>query len=294
MLVNKVQPTSYYHKPPMEFHDFEIYYNRDSTLDHVVKNSHTYYEFYFLISGSVTYVIDGQEYNPKSGDVILICPGQEHEVFIHNTQGQSYERYVLWLSLPFLERLSSEKTNLLIPFKNSLFQSPHLSVMPDMKVMLNTILERLFASSVSQEYGADLMNNYYIVELLVHIAKIKLFQKDYYFEKYMLQLKGGNLLLANVLSYIDEHIYETIHVEDITSQFFVSRSHLNKVFSENMGIPLHQFIVRKKLFLAKQDLMNGVPMGEICCKYEFGNYSSFYRAFKLEFGISPREMQKKL
>lgn len=136
--------------------------------------------------------------------------------------------------------------------------------------------------------------NSYVIELLVHIAKIKLFQQDSYFEQRLSENMGNNSLVLNVLNYINEHIYEEIRIQDITDSLFVSRSYLSKIFNEEMGLSLHQFIIKKKLFLARQDLLTGIPVRDICHKYSFGNYSSFFRAFKLEFGQSPRMVKKTL
>ncbi len=291
MTIKKEQPTPYYHKPPMRLRDFEIYHNKDYSLEHVVKNSHPYYEFYFLISGDVTYIVEEKEYYLKSGDVILISPHQEHEAFINVKKKQPYERYVLWLNPEYLKRLSSKKTNLLLPFEKIFFYSSHLTLMPDMKIIISNLLEHIFIESVSNEYGADLLTNSHIIELLVHIAKIKLFQRIFY-DKYIVENKKNAPIIMDILFYINENIYENILIEDISSQFFISRSHLSKIFQEDIGISIHQFIIKKKLFLAKQDLLNGQPVNDVCTKYNFGNYSSFFRAFKLEFGQSPRDFKR--
>ncbi len=292
MSVKKPEPTPYHHKAPMRFQDFEIYYNKDTVLTHIVENKHDYYEFYFLISGSVTYDIDDVSYQLKSGDVILLAPNQVHKALINTQDGSPYERFVLWLSPSYLERLSSQKTDLLLPFQNTYITKSHLSLAPDMKLIIHTLLNHLYTCSLSQEYGADLMINSYIIELLVHIARIKLFQKDFYFEKHFVSNDKNSKLLIDILSYIDEHIYEELRIEEITLKFFISRSHLAKLFTKEIGLPIHQFIIKKKLFLARQDLLSGMSVNDICSKYNFGNYSSFFRAFKLEFGQSPSKLKR--
>ena len=60
---------------PCGFCDFEIHYNRDLSLNHIVRNKHSYYEFYFLISGDVTYYIEDREFDLKPGVIILIATG---------------------------------------------------------------------------------------------------------------------------------------------------------------------------------------------------------------------------
>lgn len=286
------QPEPYYHKPPMRFKDFEIHYNKDYTLKHIMRNQHDYYEFYFLVSGDVSYEVAGITYALNPGDILLIAPGLEHEAFIHASRTKPYERYVMWLSPDYLSRLSSARTDLLLPFQRSYLSGSRLPLAPDSSLKLSGLLDHILTSSRSQEYGADLMTNSYIIELLVQIARLKLFLQDYDFEKSFAPNQKNARLISDLLSYINGHITETLAVEQLASEFFISRSYLSKIFCEELGLPLHQFIMKKKLFLARQDLLHGLSVTDTCAKYHFGNYSSFFRAFKLEFGQSPRALLK--
>lgn len=145
----KSEPMPYYHKPPMRFRDFEIHYNRDHTLNHIVRNKHNYYEFYFLISGDVTYFVEEQEFRLKPGSIILIAPEQYHEAAIHTESGQAYERYVLWLDPEYLKRLSSEQSDLLLSFQKTYLTSPHIRLTRDMQLVTHNLLEMIMTSSVS-------------------------------------------------------------------------------------------------------------------------------------------------
>lgn len=118
------------------------------------------------------------------------------------------------------------------------------------------------------------------------------FKKSFLFgERLHLKCKNSQLI-ADIISYIDEHIYDEISVKDITSSFFISRSYLYKLFLQEIGLSIHQFIIKKKLFLARQELLDNTSITDISTKYSFGNYSSFYRNFLLEFGQSPQSFKK--
>ena len=245
-----------------------------------------------MISGDVTYYIEDREFDLKPGAIILIAPEQYHQATINTRTGQAYERYVLWLDPEYLKRLSTDKSDLLLPFQKTYITSAHIQLTRDMQILINNLLEMILTSSVSQEYGADLLTNSYIIELLVHIARMKLFQQDTYLDQRLNDNPENSPIITNTLNYINSHIYEDIRIQDITDYLYISRSYLSRVFNEEMGLSVHQFIAKKKLFLARQDLLGGTPVKEICQKYSFGNYSSFYRAFRTEFGQSPRAVRK--
>jgi AraC-like DNA-binding protein len=178
---------------------------------------------------------------------------------------------------------------LLLPFQRINYSSPHLRPPIEIHSIIENLLQKILIQSNSQEYGADLLINAYITEILIHITKIKLYQQPDYLEKDI----GGNKILFYVLNYISEHIHEKISIDDISKELYISNSHLSRVFSKYMGISIHQYITKKKLYFAKQDLLSDTPIEQICSFYNFGDYTSFFRAFKKEFGISPKAYSKK-
>lgn len=288
-MVNKITPTIFFPKPQMKNKDYDIHYNCDHSLKSIDNHSHDYYEFYFLISGNITYSIENTQYILQSGDVLLISPGQSHHALI-NDLNDKYERYVLWLKPDYIESLSSSFTNLLLPFNKANFFGIHLHLSRELQMIIINLLQMLLMQINSQEYGADLLANVYITELLIHIARIKLYQHQTYSEKDF----DNNDIVFNTLNYISEHINEIITIDDIANVLFISKSHLSKVFTGYMGISIHQYIVKKKLYLVKQELLLGHSIESVCSFYQFGNYSSFYRAFKNEFGMSPRALLKEM
>lgn len=286
-------PTPYHSKSPMRFKNYDIFYNLDYNLSKINSNQHSYYEFYFLLSGAVTYYIEGRKYSLESGDIILISPNQEHRASIDNSNLIPYERYVLWLSPSYVETLSSERTNLSFIFQTSQAVNQQIKLSNESLLNIKRILKYIFINSNSQGYGADLLTDAYITELLVHLAQVSLFGSNniinYHPSK---SLSKDFSLILKVLKYIDDHIHEPIGIDEICNYCFISRSYLSKNFSEKLGLPVYQYILKKKLFLARQDIAHGLAIQEVSEKYSFGNYSSFYRAFCKEFGQNPNSFKR--
>ena len=159
---------------------------------------------------------------------------------------------MLWLSLGYVDSLSSDRTRLSYIFQTSYIISQQIRLSGDLMHHINYLLKRIFINSKSQSYGSDLLANAYISELLVHLAQSSLFSTNgiINYEPAKALNKDSSLVLK-VLKYIEDHIYEPIHIDSLCGCFFVSRSHLSKIFSEELGLPVYRYIMKKKLLLAR-------------------------------------------
>ncbi len=152
--------------------------------------------------------------------------------------------------------------------------------------MISKLLQQMMINVKSEEYGSDILLNALIIELLVSLARIKL----YYQPALPDESAVTDPLISKALNYISEHITEEIRVEEIAEALFVSKSYLSRQFTEFMGVSIYSYIVKKKLYLSKQELIGNSMIKDAYLMYGFGDYSSYFRAFKKEFGMSPRQM----
>ena len=59
-----------------------------------------------------------------------------------------------------------------------------------------------------------------------------------------------------------------------------------------MGVSVYRYITQRRLIAAKSLIGQKLPLEEISQQVGFSDYSTFYRAFKQEFGISPRQFSQ--
>ena len=96
-------------------------------------------------------------------------------------------------------------------------------------------------------------------------------------------------LYANLVEYIENHLEEELSLERLAEEFYVSKYHIAHVFKDNIGLSIHQYITKKRLLLCEEAIRAKMNITDVYQTYGFGDYSSFYRAFKKEYGISPKE-----
>jgi len=101
-------------------------------------------------------------------------------------------------------------------------------------------------------------------------------------------------LLDRLMAYVEKHYAETVTIGDLAKQFFVSSSTVSHLFKEKMGVSFYRYVTQRRLIAAKALIAKGNLLETVAAETGFQDYSGFYRAFKQEYGISPRQYRNLL
>lgn len=101
-------------------------------------------------------------------------------------------------------------------------------------------------------------------------------------------------LVAEIQTYINRHLPD-VTVEKVAKQFAYSRKYLTaNVFRKVTGITLRDYIQNTKLGYAENCLLSTqLPIGEVATRAGYSGYSSFVKAFKQKYGMTPSEFIRK-
>ena len=84
--------------------DYEVYRYRSTYMNEVELHHHDFYEVYLLLRGRIEYIVENKIYRMRPGDWMLCSPLELHQARI-DTDAAAYERIVLWIARPYLDRL---------------------------------------------------------------------------------------------------------------------------------------------------------------------------------------------
>ena len=94
-----------------------------------------------------------------------------------------------------------------------------------------------------------------------------------------------------VVMYVNDHLTEDISVPELAEHFYLSVSQFNRVFKQATGAAPWDYVIKKRLTIAKELLRNGILAQEAAESCGFRDYSVFYRAFTRYFGYPPKHSQ---
>lgn len=262
--------------------DYEIFHFLNTEVPFQYLHNHDFYEFYLYLSGDVKYLIEGKSYNLKSGDIILINTKELHQAII-NSMNVPYERIVLWINKSFLYELSSLETDLTQCFENEEKKSV---IRADFQIQQNirALLSKLLDLENYKGSGKDLLYRAYIIELIIQLNNLVLNDKS---DLDIDIMKSS--LIDGIVEYINNHLTEEITIDALSKEFFLSKFHLSREFKKYTGTTIHRYIVQKKLIEAKELILKQYPINSVYKQSGFGDYTNFFRAFKNEYGISPKQ-----
>lgn len=101
--------------------------------------------------------------------------------------------------------------------------------------------------------------------------------------------------LHRVLEYIEARIAEDLSLSDLAALSGMSRFHFLRIFKNTIGTTPHQYVLRRRLELAKALLADGdLPIHEVASRAGFSSAVHFSRAFQQRVGVSAREFRKQL
>lgn len=266
-----------YHKIRPEFSIEEIYayFYQVRNADYLFTGEkHEYYELTYVDVGTLYTQVDGVDFTLESGDFIIYAPGQFH------TQRTSPDVACSYITILFNMNIDNSQ----------LLQS---RVFKGRKSLHNTIRYFVKASDEVQPHSTNLI----LVYLSEIIAKLLCYEElpVQHYSTSPAQQNFENELLNEIVIFINSNIYEPLTIEDLCTKFSISRSSLQVLFKNNMGIAPKQYISDLKLNKSKILIKQGkYTISEISNMLAFNSIHYFSRKFKQRFDIAPSDYAKTL
>lgn len=231
-----------------------------ASCSEIPEHTINFYDFTFVLSGSMTYYANGKKIILEKDDAIFFPPGTVRR----REQGEKPVRYV---SFNFTADASTA-----FPF--DLFLKKCIT--SDIRKLISVYPWSHLANGFHSKEKCQIILNYILLELLD-----------------MQDLSCDNNHVLTIIKYVDEHITEKISLSDIAKHLFLSKEYTSHIFKRETGKQLTFYINEQKTRLAKKLIVNdGIPPSEVWQFLGFESYDYFSKTFKKHVGTPPSHFKK--
>ncbi|MEW9094342.1 MAG: AraC family transcriptional regulator [Clostridiaceae bacterium] len=267
--------------------DFLFFNLKDQKRNEIESHYHDFNKIIIFISGEVTYIIEGKSYKLKPWDVLLIGKNDLHLPTI--SSNIPYERMILWLNPLFLEKHNRDNSDLLSCFQLASERKLNLIRLSSKDInLLKKNLTDLEEAMKDTGFGSTILRNTLFLQFMIKINRLFL---GIDISKNINDIKC-NPAIQTILSFINSNLDKDLSIDILAEKVYLNKYYLMHLFKKETGYTLYNYIQKKRLLKASDLIINGISLGEVCALCGFGDYSSFVRAFKKEFQLSPKQYYK--
>ena len=260
--------------------DFYLQLNQNESWSMSRLHFHDHFEILLPLTSPGNIFVNDQVYPLERGTLYLIG-----ESTLHRTMANGFHsRYILHISRKALSELSTSQTDF-----------AHLTQMSFRRATLDTeqmtelieLFQDLERNRNDGKFGSDICQTMALLRLLLRIAPTldaatageSIRNKDF-------------LRVAPILDYIRDNLSEPLSLDQIASQFYLSKHYLCRIFKSATGFSVMEYIIYSRVLRARQLLQDGVSVQQAGEMSGFSDNSHFIRTFGHLTGVTPGRYAK--
>lgn len=252
---------------------------------HTGLHYHDFYEIVIYLGNAGVFQINGQEYLIERGDIVLINMFDPHT--LKYNKNAHYERFSISIDPSLLLSFNTRSSNLLDIFSKNSKNYPIFHVEGNCFEKYLTLLHQY--TSQKPKYGQDI----YEKALLHQIASY--LYSDCFSGIYHDTSESRHIaLVASLIEYINTHLSEDLTLETLAHSVNYSEYYIGRIFKKVTSYTLTNYIIEKRIALAKQYLLSDMSITQAAELAGFNNYSYFYKTFCKFTGKNPAEYKKEV
>lgn len=261
--------------------NYHYFHLRDTAGQERDFHFHEFDKVVLLISGRVDYCVEDEVYALRPWDVLLVKHHTIHKALID--QSEPYDRIIIYLDRKYFDR-AMPGARLTECFERAGRGRCLLATDDSQREELMRTLQSYEAAEEDRRSGAFAMCETYIMQLLIQLNRLT--------SEGAAQSPGYDAKIEAVLSYINENLTGELSVDILAERAFLSKYHFMRLFKAQTGETVHAYVRQKRLLYAARLIREGISANKAAIDSGFSDYSTFHRAFRESFGISPGELKK--
>lgn len=253
------------------------------------KHFHNQYEIFYLLEGERRFFFDNRSYLVKGGSLILVDENSIHMTTANSEREIGHDRIIL-----YVERDKMKEFDRLFPNLNLVkFFHQHYGVFP-----LNERQQREFIdlyTRLQDEFDSKKRNYRAMIETEIIQYFIRFMRENHTpaIEHTDVSAPSKYQNIYAVADYISEHFDETITLDLLADQFYISKYYLSRTFKEITGYGISEYLNIHRIREAKRLLEEtDLSVQQIARKLGYESITYFEKVFKTYMTMSPLKYRK--
>jgi len=121
---------------------------------------------------------------------------------------------------------------------------------------------------------------------LGEIASLLEYLGQYVHQNHLIRLQGVPWV-DRIKDYIEEHLARPLTIAELSEMVGVSPSQISHRFREEVGLPVRQYVIERRMAVARKLLGKGRPVRDVAATVGYCDEFHFSRAFKARVGVPP-------
>ena len=281
-----ISQRSSYSAMGMGRYDYEACYGHDENWGLTGLHCHDFYELYIHYKGANFYSIDDKVYTLEANQLLVVPPFRMHGL-IGSQIYHDYERCFLYISPAMLNTCGAGQIDLeqfFIGYARN--DHHHFFMTPEEGQRCKEILQDLKSTQDETSPLGKFCNHTKLLQFLNIVCQV-MHRSHKVTEPVVV-----NEAMKDILTYVNNNFTNPIKLENLARKFGVSVSFLSHEFVKYTGRSVYDYVLYRRVLLAKEMINSAVPLSEVAFQCGFNDYSSFLRAFTKLAGMSPSAYRK--
>lgn len=244
---------------------------------------HDEMEIIYIKKGQGIVSLDLKSAIVEAGDIVLVAPGQMHEIYQYRKERMEYENILFDLNMLISRNSDICTTDFFSPLQHSHVLSKNIYTPKDSAYAhISRCLDQ--ADEICKTFPPA-------YQLAIKSCLFSLFYGLFAHEEQATAAKKPHKSLEKlryVIKYVENHYAERITIEEIATLCDYSQSHFMKYFKNAMGTSFIEYLNDYRLLMSARLLISSdSTILSISEEVGFENLSYFNRSFKKKFGKTP-------
>ena len=252
----------------------EFYHYAPGSAESMPNHSHDDYQLCLTLGdGDAEFYYRGTYHQIPVNSLSILHPGEIHQVRQLEDRQCDTSQWMLYVSPPLMQKAATMlggKGNALPFFSKMIVLDPDL---------IHLYLQFCLAfKSSAHPLEQDTLLVSLLSELIQRCANVQP-------EKPPIQ--AIHQQIQKVQAYLEEHFAENVTLDQLAQIAHLSPYHLNRVFSQSVGLPPHKYRMQVQVERARSLLLQAMPLKQVAAETGFADQSHLTRHFKRLMRVTP-------